>query len=1133
MRTIEWGALRALFLVLVLGGGGVGADDTDIYLDPERPIGGEPLVMFSLDYRPNLGASACQDMTQCDTIREYLPASGPYTFFDVLRAVFKKVLEPIEGVKVGFTINHNNENNCAGPQLPSKKCSNGGYILMGFESLQLGDANGAKARLLEKLTAVPVPQGNVSHSYQGKELFFELFRYLTGQDVYNAHNGWTDFGTNDHHNIDDTGDGPHAPTAAWDTGIEELVGGSPRYRSPLEGMGNCARIFTVNLMFQVSSQENDSDAAIIRARNQQGMGGINLSGSNANKFDPVIKYLYDTDLADGSYNLAVNLDGRQNVTSFFLVDPRFINQTTQGYAVAGGTGSPLPLSEDPAELIDTLNGIFKSILSISTTFVAPTVPVNVFNRTETENEVYLALFQAEAQPLWPGNLKKLRIVTNALTGAREIQDANGVQAIDIDGRIKRDSLTVWTRSATLPPPGEDEVAGKDGRAVPRGGAGQQIPGFVPGPLSATNAAGTRQIFTEDPTEVGGDGLRPLDADDTTATVLWPEIVRDWDPPAPSTRGAATAAQMTRAQGILRFARGLKDDAVTNRLGTPDTAWAVGDPLHSRPRAVNYGARGGYTEANPDIRVLVGTNDGYLHMLRNRTTAGVEDGSETWAYMPREVLSSLTRLHDNTVGTPIHPITVDGTPVTLTVDQNFDGNLVSGDGDKAYVYFGLRRGGKSYYGLDISDPDTPRFMWSITKGAAGSPFAELAQTWSTPRVGYVKLAPNPSPPAAPVAPTPVLVFGGGYNGDDVGNLGPNDLGAGKDRQNRATRAGATPIAGTDDDEGNAVFIVNALDGTIIWKAVGGSSEGYNEASRTFTHPELKDSVPADVAALDTDGDFLLDRIYFGDTGGVLWRVDLAGPVDHDGNPDTPEVVVPYDRSEWRLTQLLSVGRHANGAGIAADRRFFNRPDVVPSKDDDGPFDGVLIGSGDREDPNGEDVENWFYLYKDRGTKSGLPPSTVLTDVDLPDLTSQPDLTEQCIADSSCTVPTGLANGWRIRLTSPGEKNLASALTLGGKVFFTTFAPEPPEGECSLSEGVGRLYAVGLQTAGALFNWDTTNDLQDVPTLERSDRLGSGGIPVEAVPLGSGDVLFQGQEAGQNIQRFYDRMSYKTYWYEHFE
>ena len=71
------------------------ADDTDVYLNGGGglPAGSEPMVIFSLDYRPNLGSSACGG-SECDTLiaEGYLPAAGPYTFFDVIRAALKKVV---------------------------------------------------------------------------------------------------------------------------------------------------------------------------------------------------------------------------------------------------------------------------------------------------------------------------------------------------------------------------------------------------------------------------------------------------------------------------------------------------------------------------------------------------------------------------------------------------------------------------------------------------------------------------------------------------------------------------------------------------------------------------------------------------------------------------------------------------------------------------------------------------------------------------------------------------------------------------------------------------------------------------------------------------------------------------------
>jgi type IV pilus assembly protein PilY1 len=882
--------------------------------------------------------------------------------------------------------------------------------------------------------------------------------------------------------------------------------------SPIEAVGECARTFVINLMFQVSNQEDDSDAAIRMDKASGGMGGIVLSG-NSNRFDTVIRYLKDADLGDGTYGTVSNLGGLQNVTSYFIVDPTKINNTTNGYASAGGTGAALPLSQDPDELINTLTNVFKSILSVSTTFVSPSVPVNVFNRTQVVNEVFLALFDPDENgyPLWNGSLKKLRVGKNATTGESELQDVTGTNAIDIDGRIKRDAVTFWTDVPALPAPVDDEVAGADGRSVPRGGAGQKIPGFIAGGPGASNAdPGARQLYTIDPSDLV-DGLMPIDTASATAQTLWPEITQDWSPAASSgSYAGATGSEQTKAVNILKFARGLNDDGVTTR------PWLLPDPLHSQPLAINYGARGGgYDASNPDIRLVMGTNDGFMHMFRNTTPSATEDGGESWAIIPREVMPILDRLRSNSAGVPVHPAGTDGAPSAYTLDVNFDGNIVSSDGDIAYLFFGLRRGGKSYYALDVSDPDSPKLLWTLSKGAPGSAFAELGQSWSTPQVGLIKVAGTIMP---------VVVFAGGYNGDDDGD-DAGDLG--KDAKNRATRASATPSPGTDDDEGNAIYIVDATNGDLIWKAIKGASVGYDGAQKAYMHPELVDSFPSRVSAVDTDGDRLLDRIYAADTGGVVWRIDLAGLFDDDNNIATPDVLVYDLPSAWSMTKLLSVGRNVSGfTTLDNDRRFFNRPDLVQSRDSIGPFDGVLIGSGDREDPNGTGVDNFFYLIKDRAITSGLPPTTVLEHGDLADLTSN------CLQNSSCTVSPDLSNGWRIALTDSGEKNLASAITAAGSVFFSTFSPTPPTGTCSLSEGTGRLYVVSLQDATAVFNFDTTNDVSGT-VLDRVDLLASGGIPVEVVPLGAGELLVQGQEAGQNIMNAGGQMNFKTYWHEIFQ
>ena len=1018
------------------------ADDTDIYLNPgsSLPPGSEPMVMFSLDYRPNLGSTACNNGECATLIAEgWLSATGPYTFFDVLRAALRKVMDPLEGVRVGLMLNHDHANNCAGPTQTG--CSNGGYIAMGFDRFLVGDANGAKARFHGILDAMPTPQGNLSHSYQGKELFFEMFRYLTGQDVYNAHNGWTDYGTDAVRNLDHPTEGGGAYD--WDTSIES--GG--RYVSALSGAGQCTKIFTVNPMFLVSNQEADSDAAI---QDSIGNGGF---GNQMKEFDDVIRYLNDADLANGNYGTAPTIDGDQGVTSYFLVDPTKINKTTIGYAQAGGTGAPLPLSENPDELVQTLQDIFRQILSVSTTFVAASVPVNVFNRAEIVDNVYIALFQVDGQarPSWQGNMKKLKL--SQIDGATLLVDSLGAPAVAADGRIRAEALTYWTIPGDLPPadPTEGEVDGRDGRYVYRGGAGQRLPGYISGSPGLINGLTGRTIYYD-----AGAVLAPFNADGITAAAL---------------QGDFGAATTNEAEELIAHMRGLDIDDLDGDGNIADPReWIFNDPLHSRPLPLNYGARAGYTIANPAIYLAVASNDGLLHFIRNTTTGAAESGVEAWAFAPRSTMSAAKTLRANGSGMA-HPYTVDGSPVAYIEDNNKNGTIEPGE--RAFLYFGLRRGGRNIYALDVSNPENPSLLWTLDKSGD---FTEMGYTFSTPRIGEVDLG---------AGRQPVLIFGGGYD------------------MNKDLRG----AVGTDDTEGNALYVVNAETGALIWKARGGSGPSTNTI---FEHPKLLDSVPSPVAVADTDGNLLLDRVVFGDTGGNVWRADIHGP----------------DTSRWRLTQLAALGRHVL-AGKSEDRRFFHRPDIVQAEDDNGPFDAVLIGSGDRPDPLdiGGQVTNWFYMIKDRNVAAGSGLDTGIVHGDLG------DVTDNCLQEGgACAVD--LTKGWKLELETGGEKSLATPITIAGRVFFTTYVPGAGAAAdpCAPSEGLGRLYAVSLQNASSVINYDTTDDdpLRPDEATTKSDRstdLASPGIPAEVVSVPPNMIL----RPDLQVDELDISTRWRTYWY----
>ncbi len=1041
-------SLSTILAIVVTTIGIAHADDTDVYMNGGAglPPNSEPMVMFSLDYRPNLGSTACNGGT-CDTLiaEGYMSSTGPYTFFDVLRGALRKVFDPLEGIKVGLMLNHNNNNGCEG--FGRTKCSNGGYIAMGFEKFEANDANGAKARFHAILDTMPIPSGNGSHSYQGKELFFEFFRYLTGQGVYNSHNGYTDYGTSNKDNLD-----VDYPAFDWDASLETGVITKPKYISPLASAGECTSVYTVNAMFQVSNQEADSDSAIEASVSSGGFG------SAKKDFPDVIQYLNDADLANGSYGTVPDLDDKQNVTSYFIVDPTKINTKTIGYARAGGTGTPLALSEDPDELVNTLQEIFKQILSVSSTFVAASVPVNVFNRAEITDNVYIALFQVdgEGKPGWTGNIKKLKM-SNGLTSSdpATLVDVTGDTAIAGDGRIRFDALTFWTSAGDLPAADTSagEVEGRDGRTVTRGGAAQQLPGFVSGSPQMANGLNGRTVYYDS----SSSSLASLNVDSATASAL---------------RGDFEVSTDDEAAQLIAFARGLDiDDLDGDSVENEAREWIFGDPLHSRPMPLNYGARAGHGASNPAIYIAVASNDGMLHMLKNTTSAGAESGAEIWAFMPRTSMPAQKILRANATGAK-HPYTIDGAPVAYIEDKNNSGTIESSE--KVYLYVGLRRGGKAYYALDVSNPEAPTLMWTIDKSGD---FGELGYTFSNPRVGLVDTGGGPRQ---------VIMFAGGYdtNKDSSG-------------------------VGTNDSEGNAIYVVDGETGDLIWKARGGSG---GPSSRVFEHPELVDSIPATLTVADTDGDGLTDRIVVGDTGGNVWRADLDGT----------------DTSDWTLNLIAAVGRHATGAsGNATDRRFFHRPDLVQSKDENGLFDAVLIGSGNRADPldSGGTAENFFYMIKDRNAAvgSGSPNG-----YEHPDFG---DITDTCLREGAeCTAV--LTAGWKLRMETSGEKILATALTINGKVFFTSYMPQggSAESACAPSEGSGRLYAIALQTGRSVINYDTTDDDEDNPGYpttksDRSTDLNSAGIPAEVVTVPPNKIL----RPDLQIDNVDVTTRWRTYWH----
>lgn len=1124
--------LSAGFLSLMTGY--ASADDTDIYTTGGTGTPKPVKVMFTMDYSTELSATSCTGTTDalsnCDALylAGYLkndPKTTTISRYEMIVASLKMVFDYAGSFELGFMMNHAHDANCAGPN--DNNCSGGGYVLQGFLPITTKDNETkdptkyaleikAKQALFAKLDTVPAPKG-FKHDYQGKELFFEIFRYLTGQGVYSGHLGWNDFNTSGGKM---SGGGTHCrstyPALDRDHSVESDTDtdlDTPgTYKAALTE--DCTAIYTINFIFNDATNDGDADTDIVKDRANGGMQGITLKPPN-DKFTNVIDWLHRVDLGGGddptvttdNFGTVGDLEEKQNVTSFFIAK-KVGAPNADKYAAAGGTTTAGEFSDDPGELVKLLRGYLNQILSVSTTFTAASVPVSVLNRAQIINNVYIALFKADkaGNVRWPGNLKKLEIDTDA----GYLKDANGNPAIAIDGRIKNEALTYWTDTASLPAPdlSNGEVTGKDGRAVQRGGAGQKIPGFMPlspyprGKPGDNNAdTGARQLFTEP--KSGSTALEAFGVSAVTTTMrdgraLIKHINPKLDP--------AVATHVTLAETVVRFARGQDVNDEDADASTPTSMareWILGDPLHSRPVPINYGAINGYTADVPDIRLVMGSNDGWFRMFRNTVSSASTQvqGEEVWAFTPLLAIADQMTLMSNPIAD--HVYTVDGAPTVYQYDKNNDGMIKKADGDVVYVFFGMRRGDRALYGLDISDPDSPSFLWSISRDPdpvncpnpsdaatckfLQSEFSELGYSFSQPKVGMMKWGSYTSA-------RPVLIVGGGY---DMAN------------DSTATKT-------TNDSMGNAVFIIDAQTGELVWKAVQSSGTVSSSGAVQYVNSALNDSIPSAVTAVDTTGDGLIDRAYVGDTGGAIWRADFAGT----------------NNAAWTMTQIADLGRRAKNAD--EDRRFFHRIDFVKFTDGTA-YDAIIVGSGDRADPLGTDVVNYMYMIKDRFITSGTPPNPTNDLILSPNIASAKgssnvlgDITENCLQRGDCTSSNtpDLTFGWQLKLERPGEKVLATATTINKAIYFTTYVPTPPaSGSCVPSEGKGYLYVVALQDGGAKNDYSVLNG-DELDAEDRSQELKSGGIPAEVVYIPFNKIL----KPDLTIEEVPLSGRWRTYWYE---
>ncbi|MGQ8365093.1 PilC/PilY family type IV pilus protein [Glaciecola sp. 1036] len=348
-------------------------------------------------------------------------------------------------------------------------------------------------------------------------------------------------------------------------------------------------------------------------------------------------------------------------------------------------------------------------------------------------------------------------------------------------------------------------------------------------------------------------------------------------------------------------------------------------------------------------------------------------------------------------------------------------------DKVWLYIGQRRGGNNYYVFDVTEKLNPKFVYKIDGGVGD--FANLGQTWSRPIITKINIGGTVKD---------VMIIGGGYD---------------ENQDAKAVRS--------DDTIGNSVFIVDANNGDLLWSA--------SNAAATLTLPHMEYSIPARIAVIDRDFDGLADHLYAADMGGQLFRFDI-----YNGES---------------TTDLVKGGLVAQLGGDSAEenRRFYYAPDVSEISLGDERYYAVALGSGFRAGPLNSTIQDYFFMIKDEGVYQQdeygkfVFPSTPYVVDDLYDATAHlltsSDETERDLAASTFASK----NGWRIKLSSGGEKVLSSPLIIDYKVFFTTYLPaSASDSLCAPPTGNSRAYLVNL------FNANSVTDLNQNGVEEHQDR-----------------------------------------------
>lgn len=864
------------------------------------------------------------------------------------------------------------------------------------------------------------------------------------------------------------------------------------------------------------------------------------------RLDDLAGYMYNNDLIPD--NILPGIQRALTYTIGFSDGISNAGLTLLKTTAAAGSGKFYDAS-DPNVLGTAIQAAIIDIQQTTSSFAAPSLSVNAFNKLFNRDEIYFALFKPSSSIQWDGNIKKLHLCntddeTAGYCKFGEIVDQNKSPAIDpANLRIKDRSVSYWNNVA-------------DGGVVTDGGTGRAI--------RDKQDPTTRNVHTylgsyaDLPTT---NNLFRISHTIDASNKLYAAAIADYNLLDNSGFINSIATTVSKAAANVNVGDTIHWMLGNYANGNTAERWPFGDPLHSRPVALTFGAEpdglGGYDPNKPIIKLFVATNDGNIRIINDST------GEEEWSFVPKELLGNQWELSQDADGK--HLYGADSSPTFLIKDLNEDGVLDPSAGDQAFMYVGMRRGGRNIYAFDLLPDKTagpiqtnnssgwlsPKLLWVI-QGGLTTGYERLGQTWSTPQVKDIRVKCNSCTQAGDSEAMSVLIFGGGYNTDhDSGTFGPAVTGA-------TSPFGDQSAGGS---WGNAIYIADPATGERIWWVS-------SDTTANLVLSEMNFAIPSEPAAMDSNADGAVDRLYVGDTGGLLWRIDLGNQIDAKSAGDGGSTGYVFADLNCERTAVNARNCTATNVTQQSWRKVFYKPDVAQLRDSvyslQPEYDMVVVSTGNRADPvdrltklgSVEAVHNIIFAIRDYNYSPGgaFNPSAKESPPNAIDITTLMDLTTDKFATTNQATLDQLIldlqklDGWYVNLkeTTPivvapfpitgqadtewvGEKGLAKPVIYDNVVYVTTYTPANNSTAaltCASTEGLGKIYALGL------FNATAVVDLNQDGTNDRVTNVG-GGIPSELVTVirEGGVTGLVGTSGGAASPGIGDRLPRgKTFWYE---